>query len=91
MSEDQTVKVFATKWALSKGILIVEGNEQPDGAFSWRSESGLHQWLKAGEWSADPVQAIEQAEKRRSKKLASLARDINKYQAKKFIVDTRQL
>ena len=91
MSDPQkpAIKAYVTKWALTKGIIVVQGWPQDEGALSWKSESGLNQWLKAGEWSADPIEAIGQAEHRRSKKLKSLAKQISKTQTKKFTIDTR--
>ncbi len=79
------MKIWVTKYALSKGILKMSaGIEMTDGGMISRN---LRFRLKAGEWFPDKYEALYDAERRRDEELARLSRKITKIEQMDFSLD----
>ena len=89
--EDFTVRVWITKYALTKGILErdVEDfclNTDPTGNIICINENGYRQYFhgKGNEWHDDKQSAIAKAEMMRKKKITKLEKQIEKLKNIKF-------
>lgn len=89
------MKVFLHKHALTRGIIEIEGKFEKLGdvqVFRTRS-SGLTGWryLRTSEYSLTYAEALQKAEYQRQLKLATLRRQISKYESMSFEpIDVRQ-
>lgn len=89
--ESNTMKVWITKYALTKGILQKETddfclNTDPTGNMIYINENGHHQCFhgKGNEWHDDKQSAIAKAEMMRKKKITNLEKQIEKLKNIKF-------
>jgi tmRNA-binding protein len=77
------MKIYVTKYALTTGITAENANV--DGAVAhWRTGSGWPMHAYKGEWFESSEAALENAEQRRVRKLASLRKQIEKLEKKTF-------
>lgn len=74
------MRAFITKYALTQGILEVEGELDHDGEYlSWKTEgSWLRQYTARRDFCATLPGALAVAEKMRLKKIASLEKQVTK-------------
>lgn len=77
------MRVWITKYALTKGILEVDSETVKDfhvrgNSIYYREQTGYPQGFHDGEWYEDQQVAIAKAEEMRQKKLASLKQQIEK-------------
>jgi len=80
----ELVKRYVTKYALTKGVLIMEGVFRPNYPDYFRPD-GFYMGLWKTENFASWAEALLDAEKRRAKKLASLRAQIAKLEALVFV------
>ncbi len=88
---EKTMKVFVTKFALTKGILAKTVSEPP----SWSPRmvrsierpKGLYELYHNNEWHREFAEAQADAEDRRTKKIASLKKQIARLEALSFSKD----
>lgn len=80
------MKVWITKYALTKGIIEADG-----GLTSSESVSILNRglplpthWFYKGDWHSDKKSAIKKAEEMRQKKIESLKKQIEKLEGMRF-------
>ena len=80
------MKVWITKYALTRGIIEAEGK-----LTSYDSMRVVNQdlplasrWFYNGEWYSDKQSAIKKAEEMRQKKIESLKKQIKKLEAMKY-------
>ena len=79
------MKIWVTKYALSKGILKMSaGIGMADGGMIVPE---FKVPLKAGEWFPDQYEALYDAERRRDEELARLSRKITKIEQMDFSLD----
>lgn len=77
------MKVYITKYALTKGILEREGEEQPGGYA--RAKVGIFtNFFNSREWYSTKQGAVKDAAQRRDRKIASLQKQIAKLEKLKF-------
>lgn len=76
------MKVFITKYALSEGILVGEGNRWED--YVNCNFDGRKLLIGKRDWHPTMVGAVDKAESMRLKKIASLEKQINKLKALVF-------
>jgi hypothetical protein len=75
------MKVWITKYALTKGIFEIEARIVEDfkGMAVYKLEgSCMHEYAHAGEWYKSYEEALEKAEDMRNKKIISLQKQIIK-------------
>lgn len=82
----ESVRVWVTKWALTKGILCVDAEVSPDGMFAaWGPErSWRRQYAYGKQWHRSREDAIEHANRMREKHLANLAKRMERVRALSF-------
>lgn len=75
------MKVFITKWALTKGILLVDA-EPVHGSREHVVVKGAVPWqdfrFGLGDWHTDRDKAVKRAEQMRDKKVAQLEEQVRK-------------
>lgn len=80
--EKAKVKVWCTKWALTQGIIEVEGRDLGDGMFQVYSkgQGDLPYYLhgEGREWHRTEYDALEQTIKMANKKIEALKKQIKK-------------
>lgn len=79
------IKAYVVKYALTKGIEIVEGERCYGDADVLKVPYGFY--YHRGEWTTDKNEAILWAKERVKKKIASLKRQIAKLEAMEFQVE----
>jgi hypothetical protein len=88
MSNDrETVHAWVTKYALSTGIFEIDGevnHKISSSMLSWRAEDGWSMSAHGANWHRTREEAIAHAEKMRSKKIASLKKQIAKLERLRF-------
>lgn len=77
------MKVYITKYALSKGIMEVEAGSLPSGGVEV-SNANMHHYFYGNDWHMSKLQAIERACDMRNKKILSLQKQIHKLQNLNF-------
>ena len=77
------MKVWITKWALTKGILEQTADEGPD-KHHWLRVDGFMCWFLPDEWHRTEADAIAQAEAMRVRKIAALEKQLVKLKALRF-------
>lgn len=80
------MKVWITKYALTKGIIEVDG-ELISSDFVSILNRGLSlptHWFYKGDWHSDKQSAIKKAEEMRQKKIESLKKQIKKLEEMSF-------
>lgn len=77
------MKVWITKYALTKGILEKEVEDCGDGMIK-EKESHFPTYYHGTEWHSEKQSAIEKAEEMRKKKIASLKKQMEKLERMKF-------
>lgn len=77
------MKVWITKYALTKGIFEKEVEGCGDG-MAKESENHFPTYYHGTEWHVDRQSAIEKSEEMRQKKIASLKKQIEKLERMKF-------
>lgn len=88
--EREVIKAWVTTYALTQGILVVEGevcHEINSAMLSYRS-SGYEYPMNAHgkDWHRTPEAALARAEEMRTAKIASLKKSITRLEALKFTV-----
>lgn len=78
------MKIFVTKYALTKGILELEC-EIINGKLAKTIETSFPQYFKESEWFYNEEFAIKRSNKMKINKIASLERQITKLQKIQFI------
>jgi hypothetical protein len=79
------MKAYITKYALSKGILELEGSNRIGNEDTFEAKTG--QWMNSyhgGEWWATRDAAVERADEMRVARIASLKKQIKKLEAMRF-------
>ena len=77
------MKVFITKFALTKGIIEANG-EISENFPDMLGVTGQYSHFNKSEWFIDRADAVANAEQRRLKKIASLEKQITKLKKLKF-------
>jgi hypothetical protein len=75
------VKIFVTKFSLTRGILEVDGVEHLNTDTASYQENGYTFWVNKGEWFKDLPAAQARAEKLRLAAIAALQRKIDRLEA----------
>ena len=80
------MKVWITKYALTKGIIEADGELTSSESVSIlnRGLSLPTHWLYKGDWHSDKQSAIKKAEEMCQKKIESLKRQIKKLEEMRF-------
>lgn len=81
--------IYVTKYALSDGITVRKEDHRED-QYIWVEWSGTFNgkmMLTKGEWFESKDAALENANSRRAKKIASLKKQIAKLEAMTFAID----
>lgn len=79
------MKVWITKYALTQGIFEAEAEVIEDGTVRVRQEFIVSYYHKEGrDWHKTKESAVAKAEEMRKKKIASLKKQIEKLEKKKF-------
>lgn len=80
------MKVWITKYALTKGIIEADGELISSDSVSIlnRGLSLPTHWFYKGDWHSDKQSAIQKAEEMRQKKIASLKKQIKKLEEMRF-------
>lgn len=80
------MKVWITKYALTKGIVEREGKLTSNNSISIinQGRSLPTYWFYEGEWYSDKESAIKKAEEMRQKKIKSLEKQIKKLEEMRF-------
>lgn len=82
------MKIWVTKYALTKGILEADDGEiceiVPKGMIRSKCLGGGHTYFHKPDWHESKEEADEQAEKMRLKKLESLKKQIKKLESLNF-------
>ena len=80
------MKVWITKYALTKGIIEADGELTSSDSVSILSRdlSLPTHWFYKGDWFSDKESAIQKAEEMRQKKIASLKKQIEKLERVRF-------
>lgn len=77
--------IYVTKYALTAGILAVEGEVNTVKNMAWyRPEGGFRNYLHGNDFQLSAEEALAHAEELRIKKLQSLAKQTKKISALKF-------
>lgn len=77
------MKVWITKYALTRGILEKEVEDCGDGMVR-EKESFFPAYYHGTDWHTDKQSAVAKAEEMRKKKIASLKKQIDKLEKMKF-------
>lgn len=80
------MKAHITKYALTKGIIEMDVVESPNFQDMVSERSNRLRHFHGMDWHLSKMQAIEKAEEMRSKKIASLEKQIEKLKKLKFEV-----
>ena len=80
------MKVWITKYALTKGIIEVDGELISSDFVSIlnRGVSLPTHWFYKGDWHSDKQSAIKKAEEMRQKKIESMKKQIQKLEEMRF-------
>ena len=80
------MKVWITKYALTKGVIEADGELTSSDSVSIlnRDLSLSTHWFYKGDWFSDKESAIQKAEEMRQKKIASLKKQIEKLDRMRF-------
>ena len=80
------MKVWITKYALSRGIIEADGEFTGFDSVSIlnRDLSLPTHWFYKGDWHSDKESAIKKAEEMRQKKISSLKKQIKKLEEMRF-------
>lgn len=80
------MKVWITKYALTKGIIEVDGELISSDFVSIlnRGASLPTHWFYKGDWHSDKQSAIKKAEEMRQKKIESMKKQIQKLEEMRF-------
>lgn len=80
------MKVWITKYALTKGIIEADGELISSDSVSIlnRGLSLPTHWFYKGDWYSDKQSAIKKAEEMRQKKIANLKKQIEKLEGMRF-------
>ena len=80
------MKVWITKYALTRGIIEADGKLTSSDFVSILNQdlSLPTHWFYKGEWFSDKESAIHKAEEMRQKKIASLKKQIEKLERMRF-------
>lgn len=80
------MKVWITKYALTKGIIEVDAMLTSSDSISIKElNSDLNSnWFYKGDWYSDKESAIKKAEEMRQKKIESLKKQIKKLEEMRF-------
>ena len=88
MRTRERIKAWVTKYALTHGILTAESEvsgQSPDMIrFFWGEPSGML-YVHGGDWHRTEEAAIQRAEEMRTRKIASLRKQIAKLEAMTFV------
>jgi hypothetical protein len=87
------IKVWNTKWALTQGVLEVEGYDLKHGMFQVLGDgtlSHMHYYLhgEGRDWHRTKKSAVEWAIKMAAKKIVALKKQIQNIEAKQAVWDT---
>ena len=80
------MKVWITKYVLSRGIIVADGEFTSSDSVSVLNRDlplPTH-WFYKGDWHSDKESAIKKAEEMRQKKIESLKKQIKKLEEMKF-------
>jgi hypothetical protein len=75
------MRIFVTKFALTRGILEVEGTEHTGTDSASYQDEGYTLWVGKNEWFKDLPAAQARAEKLRKAAIAALQRKIDRLKA----------
>lgn len=78
------MKVYITKYALTKGILEKESRQCGDGMIATRERFSAYFHGEGKDWHRTKENAIKRAEEMRMKKIESLKKQIEKLERMKF-------
>lgn len=80
------MKIFSTKYVLTRGIEEVEvmSPYQDGDIYRYSDSPGIATQFCPGEWHTDRAEAVKAAEKIRDRKVKSLERQIDKLQGMQF-------
>jgi len=78
------MKVWITKYALTKGIYEVESELTPVTDSPGKFYASPHKHALTRDWAPTREEAVAQAEKMRDRKLLSIAKQVAKLKAKVF-------
>ena len=80
------MKVWITKYALTKGVIETDGELTSSDSVSVlnRDLSLPTHWFYKGDWHSDEQSAIKKAEEMRQKKIESLKKQIKKLEEMRF-------
>lgn len=79
------MKVYITKYALTKGILIKDAEDRYEGMIRIKRSSCFYtQYFNVPDWHKTKKAAIKQANEMKKKKIASLKKQLNRIQALTF-------
>ena len=84
--KEYLMKVWITKYALTRGIIEADGELTSSDSVSIlnRDLSLPTHWFYKGDWHSDKESAIAKAEEMRQKKIESLKKQIEKLEEMKF-------
>lgn len=77
------MKVWITKYALTRGILEREGTQVQPGMISVK-EQGRATYFHGNDWQLTQADAVEDARTRRARKIAALKKQITKLEKMEF-------
>jgi hypothetical protein len=84
MKNREAIRAWVTKYALTTGILVVDG-EVLHYISSSMLYAGRHQNFHGNDWHRTPEEAVARAEEMRMAKIASLRKSIAKMEQLKFV------
>ena len=77
---DEKIKAWVTKYALTTGIVLVNGTVHQGTMRNY----GPHSFAHGNDWHRTPEAALERAEEMRKAKIASLRKSLNKMYGLQF-------
>lgn len=80
------MQVYVVKYALTQGIRVVEGEVSDVVAGRLYVTASVHAYFSNDEWTTCPVKALERAEHKRQKRIASLKKQLAKMERLTFTV-----
>ena len=86
--EYEKIRAWVTKYALSDGVYMVEGDvchETSSSMLKWTTRHGGTSTTHGKDWHRTPEQALARAEEMRLAKIESLKKSIKKLEGLKFI------
>ena len=89
--EDERIRAWVTKYALSDGVYMVEGDvchETSSSMLKWTTRHGGTSTTHGKDWHRTPEQALARAEEMRIAKIESLKKSIKKMEALQFSAPT---